>query len=211
MSTSDDRGGGDGGDPPGTPVVGSANAPNPELEGTEGDEGISLTVQVDGSVEAADQRQSESNESIRYVTDLVDARQKVNLSDPKWDSVRPKFGKLISFAGAEPTVIVGGKPNSSYDGLDPEDHVDVTPLRSRSYLPIKNQKSSNERSTGLSTKFTRKGDLRNLAIDVKDHLRKHGIDTSAWLPDPSGEELINVSMRCSLTTSMRLVATLLAI
>ena len=96
------------------------------------------------------------------------------------------------YVGAEPTVIVGGKPKYEYTGLDPEDEVDEIPLRFRSILPIKNQKTSSIRTTGLSSKFKRGGDLRNFSIEVKDHLRKHGLDTSSWLPDPSGADLANI-------------------
>ena len=209
MSHTNDDGSGDGGgDPhvPGPPVpnIGGTEPTDPpvmQVGGTNVLEPVVLNEREEDSntldevLRESEEFLNESNHGanvtseIRYVTDIVDP---VDLKNPKWNSVRPKFGKLKSYVGAEPTVIVGGKPTYEYTGLDPEDEVDETPLRFRSILPIKNQKTSSVRTTGLSCKFKRGGDLRNFSIEVKDHLRKHGLDTSSWLPDPSGADLANV-------------------
>ena len=79
----------------------------------------------------------------------------------------------------------GGKPKFDWSGLDPTSNRIMTDLSLRPLDPVTGQKSSIYRRAGLSKKFAQAHNLSTFQKKVWDHLVKYGLDTMAYLPDPS--------------------------
>ena len=81
--------------------------------------------------------------------------------------------------------LVGGKPMHDWSGLDSKAKRGTTPYHLRPLDLIKDAKGFTARKTGFITKFSRDSSLPSFASQVWKHLVSHGLDTIAYLPDPS--------------------------
>ena len=85
---------------------------------------------------------------------------------------------------------VGGKPKSDWSGLDTSVRGATGTVGKRSalcYRPLiltNDQKGQISRSKGLSAIFKQGDSIRDFQNNVWDHLKKHGMDTIAYLQDP---------------------------
>ena len=79
---------------------------------------------------------------------------------------------------------MGGKPNTTWTGLDEEQNVKSTPFHYRRPEMTDDVKGFKIRSTGLSTKFKQNDDLLQFQQHVWKHLTGHGLDTITYLRDP---------------------------
>ena len=80
---------------------------------------------------------------------------------------------------------MGGKPNSEWTGLQPDQVFKSTPFHYRRTEMTADSKGFLVRSTGLSTKFKLSDDVLQLQHHVWKHLTSHGLDTIAYLRDPT--------------------------
>ena len=80
---------------------------------------------------------------------------------------------------------MGGKPNSEWTGLQPDQVFKSTPFHYRRTEMTADSKGFLVRSTGLSTKFKPSDDVLQLQHHVWKHLTSHGLDTIAYLRDPT--------------------------
>ena len=96
------------------------------------------------------------------------------------------MGGLVQTSSTDWCAWTGGKPKADWSGLDPS--ADLTPSDDYQYRPSSpgsSQKSTKFRETSLDTKFGRNDHLLDFIDTVKDYLRRTGMDTIAYLPDPA--------------------------
>ena len=96
------------------------------------------------------------------------------------------MGGVIQTSSTDWCAWTGGKPKADWSGLDPS--ADLTPSDDYQYRPSSpgsSQKSTKFRETSLDTKFGRNDHLLDFIDTVKDYLRRTGMDTIAYLPDPA--------------------------
>ena len=107
-------------------------------------------------------------------------KSKVRPADPLMGSTEETYSGSGSYYYA-----FGGKPKFDWSGLDPTSNRIMTDLSLRPLDPVTGQKSSIYRRAGLSKKFAQAHNLSTFQKKVWDHLVKYGLDTMAYLPDPS--------------------------
>jgi hypothetical protein len=96
---------------------------------------------------------------------------------------KPIMGNLIRIDDETLVAWVGGKPLVGWKGLDPSIKTHPTPNMYRN-IPTKDAKSYSYRIKGEETKFGVKGDLRAFSRKVFTHLKRYGMDTISYVPDP---------------------------
>ena len=82
-------------------------------------------------------------------------------------------------------IRLGGKPNSDWSGLQPNQVFRTTPFHYRRPEMTSDSKGYLIRSTGLTTKFSMSDDVLQFQSSVWHHLISHGMDTIAYLQDPT--------------------------
>ena len=98
----------------------------------------------------------------------------------------PIMGGLVQTSSTDWCAWTGGKPKTDWSGLDstavqtPSDDYQYRPTS-----PGSSQKSTKYRETGLDTKFGRDDHLLDFIDSVKEYLVRTGMDTIAYLPDPT--------------------------
>ena len=96
------------------------------------------------------------------------------------------MGGLVQTSSTDWCAWTGGKPKADWSGLDstavqtPSDDYQYRPTS-----PGSSQKSTKYRETGLDTKFGRDDHLLDFIDSVKEYLVRTGMDTIAYLPDPT--------------------------
>ena len=80
---------------------------------------------------------------------------------------------------------VGGKPFVDWSGLDTSQAIQTTTKHYRPINPLNDSKAYELRTKGLQTKFSKSSDITNFQHAVWDHLTANGLDTIAYLPNPS--------------------------
>ena len=108
----------------------------------------------------------------------------------------PKMGGVLRTGETEWVIWTGGKPSADWSGLitkngDPSNCPNcLFPGPSRASDA---QKLADARKKGLEDKFSRKGDYQVFKFAVRDHLVNCGMDTIAYLPDPSdGNKMVSI-------------------
>ena len=87
----------------------------------------------------------------------------------------------------------GGKPYADWRGVDGLGDRIMNNFRVRPLDPVSGQKAAAHRIKGLTTKFTHKSKLSDFQKAVWKHLTTHGLDTIAYLIDPSNaSEVLSV-------------------
>ena len=106
--------------------------------------------------------------------------------------------------------VFGGKPKADWSGIKDLRERSMSDLCYRSLDPVVGQKSVHYRTKPLSSKYGAKNNLATFQADVWDHLKKYGLDTVAYLPDPKDttEMLCVVNKHAQFTGDMTVVQTL---
>ena len=87
-------------------------------------------------------------------------------------------------------IRMGGKPNSDWTGLDGDQTFVTTPFHFRRPEMTSDSKGYLLRSTGLTTKFGKADDVLDFEQHVWNHLTKHGLETIAYLRDPTNSSKV---------------------
>ena len=98
----------------------------------------------------------------------------------------PRMGGLVQVSAHDYCAWTGGKPKPDWSGLDPT--AATAPLDDYQYRPASpgsSQKSTSFREKGLTTKFKRDDHLLDFVATVMNYLRRTGMDTITYLPDPT--------------------------
>jgi hypothetical protein len=103
--------------------------------------------------------------------------------------VKPIMGDIVNLPGGTQIAWVGGKPNTSWTGLDPMTIPIPTPTMYRN-VGSKDVKSFAYRTRGLEQKLTVKDDLRAMSRKIFNHLKQHGMDTISYIPDPANPSVM---------------------
>ena len=89
-------------------------------------------------------------------------------------------------------VWTGGVPNNQWTGLLKSTPSHISPSQYRPTSVTSQAKSRAYRVAGLEQKFGRNDDFQQFQRRVKKHLVNHGMDTIVYIPDPSGNKMINI-------------------
>ncbi len=98
---------------------------------------------------------------------------------------KPKFGDLQEIESGVWTAWVGGEPLADWSGLKEPKPLSVTPTQFRANRIYDLAKSRKYRIEGMTNKFTRSSDMLTFQKKVTKHLKEHGMDTIAYLQDPT--------------------------
>ena len=88
-------------------------------------------------------------------------------------------------ATVETTSNLGGVPKPNWSGLKDPNPTNVEPKQQRPTGINSAAKSQHYRTTEMEVKFSRDKDLLTFQRKVTKHLVDNGLDTIAYLPDPS--------------------------
>ncbi len=97
----------------------------------------------------------------------------------------PKFGGVQETASQTWNAWTGGKPKADWSGLEDPTPPVINATQFRPASVISQSKSRHYRVMGLETKFTRNDELLSFQKKVSKHLKLHGMDTIAYLEDPT--------------------------
>jgi hypothetical protein len=117
-------------------------------------------------------------------------------ADPPADAVpfvvdKPKFGFLARISPGKQVPTVGGKPKPDFTWLEARDPDSaVIAARHRPKDTAASTKAYDARIKGLTPAFDAGGNLKDFMESVDKHLVKHGLDTIAYIPDPSDKTKI---------------------
>jgi hypothetical protein len=92
---------------------------------------------------------------------------------------------LSQLSKNESAAWTGGKPKSDWSGIEDDPQTYASPNQLRPVSANAAQKSYNHRNTGPTDKYKRGDDLADFQTLVWDHLKDTGLDTVAYLRDPS--------------------------
>jgi ABC-type enterochelin transport system substrate-binding protein len=93
---------------------------------------------------------------------------------------------LVSIGPDKQVPAVGGKPKPDFTGLEARDpDLAVIAARHHPKDTAASTKAYDERIKGLTPSFSAGGNLKDFMESVDKHLVKHGLDTIAYIPDPS--------------------------
>ena len=98
----------------------------------------------------------------------------------------PTMGGLVQISASDFCAWTGGKPLANWSGLDPT--AATAPQDDYQYRPASpssSQKSTMYREKGLDTKFKRTDHLLDFVTIVSNYLKRTGMDTITYLPDPT--------------------------
>ena len=104
----------------------------------------------------------------------------------------PTMGGIEQTGTDSWNVWTGGAPNHNWTGLLDGNPSHISPSQYRPTSVTSQAKSRAYRIAGLEQKFSRTGDFHQFQRRVKKHLVNHGMDTIAYIPDPSKTKMINV-------------------
>lgn len=108
------------------------------------------------------------------------------LGDLEGKPPKPIMGAIIALAKDSWSAWTGGKPKANWTGLDPSAQLDTTsPNQLRPVYVSAAQKGYNHRRTGMIVQFKPTDDLVSFQNAVWDHLTDTGMDSIAYLPDPT--------------------------
>ena len=106
----------------------------------------------------------------------------VDVSKPK----EPKMGGVTQLSKDEWAAWTGGKPLSTWTGLDPSASTEAeSPNQLRPVHAGSQVKSHNHRKRGMEVKFGKDDDIIAFQVKVWDHLQDCGMDTIACVSDPA--------------------------
>ncbi|KAI2491647.1 hypothetical protein MHU86_22930 [Fragilaria crotonensis] len=108
--------------------------------------------------------------------------------------VNPIMGDVILLSKDSWSAWTGGKPKADWTGLDPSAPTESTsPNQLRPVFVSAAQKGYNHRRTGMTTLFKPADDLISFQNSVWNHLVDTGMDSIAYIPDPTDtEKMTNV-------------------
>ena len=108
--------------------------------------------------------------------------------------VNPIMGDVILLSKDSWSAWTGGKPKADWTGLDPSAPTESTsPNQLRPVFVSAAQKGYNHRRTGMTTLFKPADDLISFQNSVWNHLVDTGMDSIAYIPDPTdAEKMTNV-------------------
>ena len=105
----------------------------------------------------------------------------------------PKMGGKHQQPDGKEVVWTGGVPKANWSGLKEPNPKSIHPTQYRPSSIGSSTKSQYYRTTGLTTKFTRKSDLLKFQTKVQEHLEEYGMDTIAYLPSPTDStEMVSI-------------------
>ena len=131
----------------------------------------------------------------QYVSNLPDMSTSVAaLGDVEGKPPKPIMGAIIALAKDSWSAWTGGKPNADWTGLDSSAQLETpSPNQLRPVYVSAAQKGYTHRRTGMNTPFNSTDDLISFQNAVWDHLTDTGMDSIAYLPDPTdGTKMTNV-------------------
>ena len=95
------------------------------------------------------------------------------------------MGGLLEVAKDTYVPWTGGEPKSDWSGLERPNPNYVEPKQHRPTSITSAAKSQHYRTQGIDPKFGRDKDLLTFERKVEKHLTDNGLDSIAYLPDPS--------------------------
>lgn len=99
---------------------------------------------------------------------------------------KPKLGLLLPVGPGKAVAVVGGVPTVDMQELVKEDPLsNIGPFRHRPTDTTAAQKGEERRTTGLTPKITLDSKLQEEAKKIKDHLKKHGMDSISYFKSPA--------------------------
>ena len=114
------------------------------------------------------------------------------LGDVEGKPPKPIMGAVIALSKDSWSAWTGGMPKADWTGLDPSSQLETTsPNQLRPVYVSAAQKGYNHRRTGMTTLFNPADDLISFQNAVWDHLTDTGMDTIAYLPDPTDETMMS--------------------
>ena len=124
-----------------------------------------------------------------YVATLPDMSANVEaLGNVDGKPPKPIMGEVIALSKDSWSAWTGGKPKSDWTGLDPSSQLETTsPNQLRPVYVSAAQKGYNHRRTGMTTLFNSADDFISFQNSVWNHLTNTGMDSIAYLPDPTDE------------------------
>ena len=136
--------------------------------------------------EVEPQAQPDNNIDDLELQDITDNDVSIdsNSQNAPIDPIMGKFIEQNPLGCNKWNARMGGKPNTTWTGLDEEQNVKSTPFHYRRPEMTDDVKGFKIRSTGLSTKFKQNDDLLQFQQHVWKHLTGHGLDTITYLRDP---------------------------
>ena len=106
--------------------------------------------------------------------------------------LKPIMGDVIALSKDSWSAWTGGKPKADWTGLDPTAPGESTsPNQLRPVYVSAAQKGYNHRRTGMTTLFKPADDLISFQNSVWDHLVVTGMDSIAYLPDPTDKTKVS--------------------
>ena len=110
------------------------------------------------------------------------------LGDIEGKPPKPIMGAVIALSKDSWSAWTGGKPKTDWTGLDSSAQLETTsPNQLRPVYVSAAQKGYNHRRTGMTNQFKPSDDLVSFQNSVWDHLTDTGMDTIAYLPDPTDD------------------------
>ena len=116
-------------------------------------------------------------------------------STATYTPTKPIMGGLQQQSDTTWIPWTGGKPRADWTELEEPIPSVIGSNQYRTNSIGGSTKAEYYRTKGLEDKFSRKGDLLTLQLEVLDHLEKYGLDSIAYLPDP----IDNAKMVCVIT------------
>ena len=124
-----------------------------------------------------------------FIANLPDMSANVAaLGDADGKPLKPIMGAVTALSKDSWSAWTGDMPKADWTSLDPSAQLDTTsPSQLRPVYVSAAQKGYNHRRTGMSTPFKPADDLTSFQNPVWDHLTDTGMDTIAYLLDPTDE------------------------
>ena len=150
-----------------------------------------LIVETNPCPEEGEEEKSNSDSSGNTSDDTTSDEEGSPTTTAVFMPDKPRMGGRIQSRYNEWVPWTGGKPKPKWAGLD--DNAETTPLRGLQ-IRTHTDKKYTERVTGLTEEYDKKtGDFARLQDDLVKHLEMHGMDTIAYLANPSNSsEMLHI-------------------
>jgi len=113
-------------------------------------------------------------------------------SKPAFIPLKPKMGGLITINATTTVAWTGGIPDVTWTGLVYPAKVEesLIPSQYRPHTVMEKAQYYQKRIEGLKTPLTDASELLAFTRSVRTHLSNHGLDTIAYLPDPTDPKVM---------------------
>ena len=142
------------------------------------------------SVEEDPELSDSENEEESSGNELEDPEDKAKSKSNGFKPRKPKFGGLRKTGTDLYTAWTGGKPKADWSELKTTKPKFIQPTQFRPSSIAARAKGQHYRTTGLTTKFGRDGNLQNFQRQVFEHLEDNGLDTITYLKDPGDHKKV---------------------